>query len=67
MSDMGAGAKGVERCPNGVFSHGDSQTTTSSGPQTINMITDTAQSTGDFVQATVNETPALVVYGANTA
>ncbi len=34
---------------------------------TINMITDTAQSTGDFVQATVNETPALVVYGANTA
>ena len=34
---------------------------------TVNMIVDTAQSTGDFVQATVNETPALVVYGANTA
>ena len=34
---------------------------------TINMIVDTALSTGDFAQATVNETPALVVYGANTA
>ena len=33
----------------------------------INMIIDTAQSTGDFAQATANETPALVVYGANTA
>ena len=34
---------------------------------TVNMIVDTALSTGDFAQATVNETPALVVYGANTA
>ena len=34
---------------------------------TINMIVDTALSTGDFAQATINETPALVVYGANTA
>ncbi len=33
----------------------------------VNMIIDTALSTGDFAQATVNETPALVVYGANTA
>lgn len=33
----------------------------------VNMIVDTALSTGDFVQGTVNETPALVVYGANTA
>jgi hypothetical protein len=31
------------------------------------MIVDTALSTGDFAQATINETPALVVYGANTA
>ncbi len=34
---------------------------------TVNMIVDTALSTGDFAQATINETPALVVYGANTA
>ena len=33
----------------------------------VNMIIDTALSTGDFAPATVNETPALVVYGANTA
>jgi hypothetical protein len=33
----------------------------------VNMIVDTALSTGDFAQATINETPALVVYGANTA
>jgi hypothetical protein len=32
----------------------------------VNMIVDTAQSTGDFAQATVNETPALVIYGATT-
>ena len=33
----------------------------------VNMILDTAAQTGDFVQATANETPSLVVYGANTA
>ena len=33
----------------------------------INMILDTAAQTGDFAMATANETPALVVYGANTA
>ena len=33
----------------------------------VNMIIDTALSTGDFAPATVNETPAFVVYGANTA
>ena len=33
----------------------------------VNMILDTAAQTGEFAMATANETPALVVYGANTA
>jgi len=33
----------------------------------VNMIIDTSLVTGDFAPATANETPALVVYGANTA
>jgi hypothetical protein len=33
----------------------------------VNMIVDTSLVTGDFAPATANETPALVVYGANTA
>ena len=33
----------------------------------INMMTDTSLSTGDFQMATSDETPAQVIFGANTA